>query len=124
MCIHQENASNEEVAFLWTLEGDKELLSWWVQPTVALAITFKHMEVLNFILKSNCWADYWRINKGPLILLCQIISVECPTNFECALVSCHLKLIWSLNFEIVLRIDLLQVKVVYIAYKSQKNFYY
>ena len=31
--------------------------------------------------------------KGPLILLCQMISVECPTNFECTLVSCHLKLI-------------------------------
>ena len=44
--------------------------------------------------------------KSPLILLCWIISVECPKNFECTLVSCHLKKIWSLNFEIVLRIDL------------------
>ena len=31
--------------------------------------------------------------KGPLILLCWIYSVECPTNFECMLVSCHLKLV-------------------------------
>ena len=31
--------------------------------------------------------------KGPLILLCQIISVECPTNFEGMLIRCHLKLI-------------------------------
>ena len=43
--------------------------------------------------------------KGPLILLCQIISVGFPTTFECMLVSFHLKLIWSLNFEVVLRID-------------------
>ena len=44
--------------------------------------------------------------KGPFILLCRMISIECPTNYECKLVSCHLKLIWSLNFEIVLKIDL------------------
>ena len=31
--------------------------------------------------------------KGPLILLCWIHSVECPTNLECMLVSCHLKLV-------------------------------
>ena len=31
--------------------------------------------------------------KGPLILLCQIISVEFLTNFECTLVSCYLKVI-------------------------------
>ena len=37
--------------------------------------------------------DLEDIGKGPLILLCQIISVECPTNFECMLVSCHLKLV-------------------------------
>ena len=43
--------------------------------------------------------------KGPLILLCQIISVEYPTIFECTMVSCHLKLIWFLNFKIVLKID-------------------
>ena len=51
--------------------------------------------------------------KVPLILLCQIISVECPTNFECMLVSCHLKLIWSLKFEIVLRIDLQKALFLY-----------
>ena len=44
----------------------------------------------------------WSKCKVPLILLCRIISVECPTNSECTLVCCHLKLVWSLNFEIVL----------------------
>ena len=40
------------------------------------------------------------INKGLLFLLCRIISVDRPPNFECTLVSCHLKLVWCLNFEI------------------------
>ena len=44
-------------------------------------------------------------SKGPFILLCRIFSVECPTNFECTLVNCHLKLVWSLNFEIVFRLS-------------------
>ena len=44
--------------------------------------------------------------KGPFILHCQIVSVECPTNYECMLVRCYRKLIWSLKFEIILRIDL------------------
>ena len=35
----------------------------------------------------------WKSDKGAFILLCQIISVECPTSFECMLVSCHLKLV-------------------------------
>ena len=51
-------------------------------------------------------SHYTYIHKGPLILRCQMIIVDCPTNFECTLVNCHLKLIWSLNFEIVLRIDI------------------
>ena len=44
--------------------------------------------------------------KGPLILLCWIHSVECPTNLECMLVCSHLKLIWFPNFGIFLRKDL------------------
>ena len=44
------------------------------------------------------------IHKGPFIFLCQIISIECPTNFECTLVSYHLKLILSFNFEIFLEL--------------------
>ena len=56
---------------------------------------------LNF---KNKKAFFSFLAKGPLILLCRIILVECPTNFECMLVSCHLKLIWSLNFEIVLEL--------------------
>ena len=49
--------------------------------------------------------QFQRIVKG-LKALSFCFAEGCPTNFECTLVSCHLKLIWSLNFEIVLRIDL------------------
>ena len=44
--------------------------------------------------------------RGSFILLCRIISVECQTNFECTLFSCHLKLIWSLKFKAVLWMDM------------------
>ena len=59
------------------------------------------LEDLDRILKeTNDHRQSFLKDKGPFILLCQIISVECPTNFECTLVSCHLKLASSLNFEI------------------------
>ena len=55
--------------------------------------------------------------KGPLILLCQIISVECPTNFEFTLVSCHHNLAWSLNFDTKLKI----CRAFYRNYSANQN---
>ena len=55
---------------------------------------FHSKPVLHFLFR-NCLNS--ASCNGHLILLSWIYSVECPTNFEFMLVSCHLKLVWFLQ---------------------------
>ena len=67
------------------------------QNEVAAALAEEEISI--YAWRGQTEEDFWWCikqclsGKGPLFLLCRIISVECPTNLECTMVSCHLKLV-------------------------------
>ena len=88
---------------------DIERIPQWDRFLIKSSNWMKMTLTIKLSISSSSYNDtirVWLSYKCPLILLCRRISVKCPTNFEWTLVRCHFKLIWSLNFEIVLRIDL------------------
>ena len=47
----------------------------------------ENLELCTFLVFNESKRD----SKGAFILLCQMISVECQTNFECRLIGCRIK---------------------------------